>query len=290
MFRGCYVAIITPFKGDKIDEQGLRDNLKFLIDSGVAGIVPCGTTGETPTLSHDEWQTVIKITVEESRGKVQVIAGAGTNSTRKTIKNLEALKDVGVDAALVVTPYYNKPTQDGLFSHFIEIGKVGVPIVAYNVPGRTGCNLLPETLTRIADKSKSLVAVKEASGSLDAASRIANLLGDRIAILSGDDSLTLPMLAVGARGVVSVLGNIVPGELVAMINAYFGGDTEKARKIHLRFFNLTKLLFIETNPIPVKKGAELLGMAAGKPRLPLVEISRDKARLLDQELKRLGLK
>lgn len=289
MFKGCYVAVITPFKGDEFDEDGMRQNIRFLIESGVAGLVPCGTTGETPTLTHDEWLRVIKITVEEARGEVQVIAGAGTNSTKKTMENLEALKKLKIDAALVVTPYYNKPTQEGLFNHFIETGKVGIPIVAYNVPGRTGCNILPETLTRIADKSKALVAVKEASGSLDAVSKIAKLLGDRIDILSGDDSLTLPMLSVGARGVISVVGNIVPKDIVTMINYYFDGRTEAAREIHLRLFNLTKLLFIETNPIPIKKAVGIMGMASGKPRLPLLELSSDQAKLLREEMKRLGL-
>ena len=288
MFKGIYVAIITPFKNGRIDEEGLRKNLKFLIQSGVAGIVPCGTTGETPTLSTDEWLRVIKITVEEVKGKAQVIAGAGTNSTEKTIRNLEKLADLGIDAALIVTPYYNKPTQEGLIQHYLELGKVGVPIVAYNVPGRTGCNLLPETIQRIAAKSEALVAVKEASGNLDAVSRLITLVGDRIDILSGDDSLTLPMLAVGAKGVISVVANIFPAELVQMIDCFFKGEIETAREIHLRLFPLTKLLFIETNPIPIKKAMELIGMAAGKPRLPLVEMSEANTRLLEEELKRLG--
>ncbi|RKX68767.1 4-hydroxy-tetrahydrodipicolinate synthase [candidate division WOR-3 bacterium] len=288
MFKGIYVAIITPFKNGRIDEEGLRKNLKFLIQSGVAGIVPCGTTGETPTLSTDEWLRVIKITVEEVKGKAQVIAGAGTNSTEKTIRNLEKLADLGIDAALIVTPYYNKPTQEGLIQHYLELGKVGVPIVAYNVPGRTGCNLLPETIQRIAAKSEALVAVKEAGGNLDAVSRLITLVGDRIDILSGDDSLTLPMLAVGAKGVISVVANIFPAELVQMIDCFFKGEIETAREIHLRLFPLTKLLFIETNPIPIKKAMELIGMAAGKPRLPLVEMSEANTRLLEEELKRLG--
>ncbi|HID32823.1 MAG TPA: 4-hydroxy-tetrahydrodipicolinate synthase, partial [bacterium (Candidatus Stahlbacteria)] len=269
--------------------KGLRKNLRFLVEGGVAGIVPCGTTGETPALSRDEWIKVIRITVEEVRGRAKIVAGAGTNSTMKTIENLKVVKDLGVDGALVVTPYYNKPTQEGLFKHFVEIAQVGVPIVAYNVPGRTGCNLQPETIIRICEHSEMVVAVKEASGNLDAVSKIAAELGDRINLLSGDDSLTLPMLAVGAKGVISVLANIVPTELVEMVDAFKAGDAGKARHIHLNYFNLTKLLFIETNPIPIKKAMDLLGLAAGPPRLPLVEMGPDNTLKLRKEMERLGL-
>ena len=289
MFKGCYVATITPFKDGEVDEEGMRQNLRFLIEAGVAGLVPCGTTGETPTLTHDEWARVIKIAIEEAKGKVQIIAGAGTNSTKKTIANLETLQKMEIDGALIVTPYYNKPTQQGLVDHYVEIGKVGVPIVAYNVPGRTGCNILPETAARISDKSEALVAIKEASGNLDAVSRIATLLRNRIDILSGDDSLTLPMLAVGGVGVISVLGNIAPQDLVRMIDLFFKGDTRAAREIHLRYFNLIKLLFIETNPIPVKKAASLMNMAAGIPRLPLVEMTEQATQKLRAEMQKVGL-
>ncbi|HIE05827.1 MAG TPA: 4-hydroxy-tetrahydrodipicolinate synthase [bacterium (Candidatus Stahlbacteria)] len=289
MFKGCYVATITPFKDGEVDEEGMRQNLRFLIEAGVAGLVPCGTTGETPTLTHDEWARVIKIAIEEAKGKVQIIAGAGTNSTKKTIANLETLQKMEIDGALIVTPYYNKPTQQGLVDHYVEIGKVGVPIVAYNVPGRTGCNILPETAARISDKSEALVAIKEASGNLDAVSRIATLLRNRIDILSGDDSLTLPMLAVGGVGVISVLGNIAPQDLVRMIDLFFKGDTRAAREIHLRYLNLIKLLFIETNPIPVKKAASLMNMAAGIPRLPLVEMTEQATQKLRAEMQKVGL-
>jgi 4-hydroxy-tetrahydrodipicolinate synthase len=290
MYKGSYVAIVTPFKDNKLDEVGLKKNLQFLIKKGSSGIVACATTGESPSLSDSDFERVIKIAVQESADKVPVIAGAGTNSTGKTIKLIKAAQNYGAQAALVVTPYYNKPTQEGLYQHYQKISEESdLPIIVYNVPSRTGCNILPVTVARLARECKNIVGLKSASGSLDQVSEVQKLCGDDFDILSGDDSLTFPMLAIGAKGVISVIANILPSEVATMCDLFFQGDIKAARQIHLKLFPLIKALFIETNPIPVKKAMELMGMPAGKPRLPLVEMSKQNTALLKKALIEFGI-
>jgi len=291
MDKGCYAAIITPFKKDNtFDESGLKKNLKFLLENGCAGIVACATTGESPVLSEEEYEEITRICVEVAKGKVPVIIGAGTNSTTKTIKLIHRAKEYGVDGVLVVTPYYSRPTQEGLYEHYRAISTESeLPIIIYNVPGRTGTNILPKTVARLANDCKNIVAIKEASGSLDQVSEVVGLLGEDFDVLSGDDSLTLPMLALGAKGVISVIANILPKDVATMCQLFFEGKIDSAKKIHLKMFPLMKALFSETNPVPVKKAMELMGMPAGKPRLPLVEMSAENAIVLKNRLLEYGI-
>jgi 4-hydroxy-tetrahydrodipicolinate synthase len=291
MYKGSYVAIVTPFKDNKLDEKGLRRNIKFLLEKGSSGIVACATTGESPSLSDDEFEMVIRICVEETMGKVPVIGGAGTNSTTKTIKLICRAANCGAKAALVVTPYYNKPTQEGLYQHYRKVSKESsIPIIIYNVPSRTGCNILPKTVARLAEDCKNIVGIKEASGRLDQVSEIQRHCGNGFDILSGDDSLTFPMLAIGAKGVISVVANILPQDVAAMCRLFFEKKIEEARKIHLKLFPVVKALFIETNPIPVKRAMEFMGMPAGRPRLPLIEMGSRNAQLLKKALVEYGIK
>jgi len=282
LLKGCFVAIVTPFDArGLLDEVALRNNIDFLIAEGVAGIVPCGTTGESPTLSWEEHNRVVDITVEQTAKRVVVIAGAGSNNTAEAINAADHAKKIGADAILSITPYYNKPTQEGLFRHFKAIAeKVDIPIVVYNVPGRTGVNLKPETLERLC-AFDNITTIKEASGDIHQVSEIHRRLGDRITILSGDDSLTLPMLTLGAKGVISVVGNIVPNKMATMISLFEKGDLAGALSIHEELLPLCDAMFIETNPIPVKTAMNLIGMRAGTLRLPLVEMEKhNKEKLL----------
>jgi 4-hydroxy-tetrahydrodipicolinate synthase len=254
----------------QVDEAGLRSNIEFLINHGVAGIVPCGTTGESATLSWDEHNRVVDIALEQVKGRVQVIAGAGSNNTRESIEAAKHAEQKGAQAILCITPYYNKPTQEGLFQHYKMIAsKVDIPIVLYNVPGRTGVNMLPQTVERLCE-FKSIVAVKEASGNLLQVSEIHKRCGDRLAIVSGDDALTLPILACGGKGVISVVANIWPQKMVAMINAFDKGDMALALQLHETLLPVSNAMFIETSPGPVKTAMNHLGLAAGTLRLPLV--------------------
>ncbi len=279
--KGCFVAIVTPFTADgQIDEAGLRKNIDFLLARGVAGIVPCGTTGESATLSWEEHLRVVDIAISQAKGKVQVIAGAGSNNTKESIEAAAHAKEVGADAILCITPYYNKPTQEGLYQHFKTIAtSVDIPVVLYNVPGRTGVNMLPETVERLCDY-ENIVAVKEASGDVTQSSEIHRRCGDRIAILSGEDSLTLPILSVGGSGVISVVANIAPSKMAALVQAYESGDVVKARAVHEELLPICKALFIETNPIPVKTAMGHLGLAGGPLRLPLVNMGEDNKKQL----------
>jgi 4-hydroxy-tetrahydrodipicolinate synthase len=277
MFDGTHVAMVTDFKRGELDLDGVRSLARRLIDGGVTGLVPAGCTGEAATLSTDERIAMIKAVLEE-RGtdtRVKVIPGTGTNATASSIDLTQAAEDLGADAAMLITPYYNKPTQAGLVRHYETVAaKVKIPIVLYNVPGRTGVNMLPETVAELA-KIENVVAVKEASGSVDQVSRI--IAGSDITVLSGDDSLTLPMLSVGARGVVSVVANLVPSEVSRMVSAFLKGAVAEAREIHLKLLPLMHVLFVETNPGPVKAALAMLGHGSGEMRLPLVSIS-DKSR------------
>ncbi len=269
MLEGTFVAVITPFADEKIDEPALGRLIDWLLAEGVDGLVPCGTTGETPSLTDTEWQRVAALVIERTAGRVPVIVGTGTNSTAVSITRTRIARELGATAAMVVTPYYNKPQQEGLLRHVVAIADaVDFPLVVYNVPSRTGVNLAPETARRMVEQAP-VVAIKESSGSLDQVSELVLAVGDRCAILSGDDSLTLPILAVGGRGVISVLANIAPAAMVAMVRAALGGDLERARQLHLELFPLARALFIETNPVPVKAAAELLGLCRAEVRLPL---------------------
>ncbi|MBN1307647.1 MAG: 4-hydroxy-tetrahydrodipicolinate synthase [Chitinispirillaceae bacterium] len=280
--KGCYVACVTPFTSNgQVSEPALRSHINFLISHGVAGIVPCGTTGESATLSWEEHNRIVDITIEECRGKVAVVAGAGSNNTAESIHAALHAQEKGADAILCITPYYNKPTQEGLFQHYRGIAKkVDIPIVVYNVPGRTGVNLQPDTLERLC-AFPTIVAVKEASGNIGQVSEIHRRCGDRLTILSGDDGLTLPMLSVGASGVISVVANIVPQRMVALLEGFFACNLSEALRLHEVLLPLCDAMFFETNPIPVKTAMNLIGMNAGTLRLPLVDMAKhNKERLV----------
>lgn len=289
ILRGCYVAIVTPFDDNgKVNDPVLRSNIEFLIGKGVAGVVPCGTTGESPTLSWEEHNHVVDVTLDAVKGRVQVIAGAGSNNTAEALAAAKHAKQMGADAILSITPYYNKPTQEGLFQHFKTIAtQVDIPIVVYNVPGRTGVNLMPATLERLCE-FKNIVAVKEASGNVLQISEIHRRCGDRLTILSGDDALTLPILVCGGSGVISVVGNFAPDRMTAIINAFFNGDMKKALALHEELMPVSQAMFIETNPIPVKTAMNLLGMNAGSLRLPMVPMSESNKKELIAVLQKHG--
>jgi len=282
-FKGCYVAIVTPFKADGgLDEVGLRSNIDYLIDNGVSGLVPCGTTGESATLSWDEHMRVVDVTIEQADKRVQVIAGAGSNNTAEAVEAAVHAKKSGADAILTITPYYNKPSQEGLYRHFSMIAeKADAPMVLYNVPGRTGVNMLPETVERLSGLPQ-VAAIKEASGNLTQISEIHRLCGDRITILSGDDALTLPILACGGTGVISVTGNILPSKMSEMVRLWLSGDHAGALKIHDELLPISQAVFIETSPVPVKACMTEAGLAAGPVRLPLAPmLEGNKKKLLD---------
>ena len=289
VLHGCYVAIVTPFteKGE-VNEEALRSHVEFLIEKGVAGVVPCGTTGESATLSWEEHNRVVDIVIEQARGRVQVIAGAGSNNTAESLAAARHACEIGADAILSITPYYNRPTQEGLYQHFAAIAtQVEIPTVVYNVPSRTSVNLLPETVERLCS-FKNIVAVKEASGSIVQVSEIHRRCGERITILSGDDPLTLPILACGGKGVISVVANIAPEKMIALIKAFTAGETARALALHEELLPLSQSMFIETNPIPVKTAMNLLGMNAGPLRLPLTSMSERNKQELASVLQRCG--
>jgi 4-hydroxy-tetrahydrodipicolinate synthase len=280
MFTGSYVALITPFRDGRVDEDALRALVEFQIGRGTNGIVPCGTTGEAATLSSDEWVLVVRTVVEQVGGRVPVVAGTGGNDTARTIARTCLARELGADGALVVAPYYNKPTQEGLYQHFSTVARQGrLPVILYNVPGRTGVNVLPETVVRLADEP-NIVAVKEASGSLDQVSQIVLEAGSRLAVFSGDDALALPAVSIGAMGVVSVVANVAPEPVARMIASARGGDLATAARLHQELFPLARALFLESNPIPVKAAAAWLGLCADELRLPLTSLSdANRARL-----------
>lgn len=287
-FHGAITALVTPFKNGKIDEKAFRAIIEHQIRSGIDGLVPCGTTGESPTLTHEEHKRVIRIVVETSNGRVPVIAGTGSNSTAEAVELTRYAKKAGADGALLVTPYYNKPTQQGLYLHFQTIAKsVDIPVILYNIPGRSVVNISPETIARLA-KISNIVGVKEATGSMDQASHIRSLCN--LTILSGDDSLTLPLMSIGAKGVISVIANLLPEALSEMVDSYFAGDHKKAMEVHYKLFPLCRAMFIETNPIPVKRAMKLAGRCSDEVRLPLSPIQPGNEKLLVQALKAYGVK
>jgi len=289
MFTGSMTALVTPLRDGEFDEKAFRDLIEFQIAGGTDGLVPCGTTGESATLSHEEHDRVVEVCVRAVAGRVPVIAGAGSNSTREALRLTRHAKDVGADAALLITPYYNKPTQEGLFRHFAHVAeRVDIPIVLYNVPGRTGVNLLPETVERLA-AIPNIVAIKEATADLRQASRIIELCGDRIAVISGDDFTVLPMLAIGGRGVISVVTNIAPALMARLVDSFAAGDLAAARDAHYRLLPLSEAMFIETNPIPVKTALALMGRIAPEFRLPMCPMSEKHRERLAAVLRAAGL-
>ena len=275
MFKGSYVALVTPFKKGKIDEKKFAELVEFQIKNGTDGIVPCGCTGEAATMSHKEQKSLMELCVDIVDRRVLVVAGAGSNNTAEALDLSKHAKKAGCDGILSITPYYNKPTPEGQYRHYETIAKnVDIPVMLYNVPSRTGISILPSTVARLA-KIDNIVAIKEAAGSLDQVSQIIALAGSDITVLSGDDSLTLPMMAVGAKGVVSVAANVVPKEIHNMVSAFLNGNLEEAKYIHYEVLELCKALFIETNPIPVKTALKLMGMLNGEMRLPLCRMEKD---------------
>jgi len=273
MFKGSIVAIVTPFKNGAVDEEKLRELVEFQISGGTDAIVPCGTTGESSTLDYEEHDRVIEIVIQQVGKRVPVIAGTGSNSTAETIELTRKAKELGADGCLLVTPYYNKPTQEGLYRHYTAIADaVDIPQILYNVPGRTAVNLLPETVALLAEHS-NIVAIKEATGSLQQASEILALAGDKIDVFSGDDFITFPMMTCGAKGVISVTANIMPAEIAALVDAFRVGDLEKARQLHLRLLMINSAMFVESNPVPVKTALGLMGKCSDEVRLPLCPMS-----------------
>ena len=289
MFKGSIVAIVTPFKNGQVDENAYRKLIEFQIENGTSAIVPCGTTGESATLGVNEHAQVIDIAVAAVNKRVPVIAGTGGNSTREAIELSKHAKEVGADATLQVTPYYNKPTQEGLFRHYEAILKeVPLPQVLYNVPGRTSVNLLPETVARLA-KFPEIVAIKEASGNVGQMADVVRMAGENITLLSGDDNLTLPVLAIGGKGVVSVAANIVPADTANLVKAWAEGNVEEAKALFYKLLPLCKAMFFETNPIPVKTSAALMGLIRDEMRLPMCPMDPSNLEKLKTVLTDYGL-
>jgi 4-hydroxy-tetrahydrodipicolinate synthase len=287
-FAGLSVAIVTPFKNGKLDVDRLKEQIEFQVEAGTNCVVPCGTTGESPTLSHPEHERVISETIQIAAGRIKVMAGTGSNSTHEAISLTEWAAKEGADATLQVAPYYNKPTQEGLFQHYKAISEsINIPICVYNIPGRTGKNIEPETIARIGEFG-NVTMVKEATGSLDQASQILSLTN--LTVLSGDDSLTLPLLSIGAEGVVSVVGNIVPRDMIAMVKAFMSGDTIEAQRWHMKLFPLCRdMLGLATNPIPLKAAMAEVGRDSGELRLPMTALDDKQLESLRQTLTTYGI-
>lgn len=288
-FAGLSVAIVTPFVDGKLCLETLKQQIEFQIDAGTTCVVPCGTTGESPTLTHPEHERVIAETIQIAAGRIKVMAGTGSNSTAEAISLTERAAKEGADASLQVAPYYNKPTQEGFYQHYRAISEaVDIPHCIYNIPGRSGKNIEPDTIARIASDCQNMVMVKEATGSLDQASQV--LATTDLTVLSGDDSLTIPLMSVGAEGVVSVVGNIVPRDVIEMVNSFREGDIERAQQLHLKLFPLCRdLLSIATNPIPVKAAMAELGRDTGELRLPMTPLDADQLKFLRATIETYGL-
>ena len=289
--KGLFTAVITPFdeKG-KVDEEGLRGNIEFQLENGVDGVVPVGTTGESATLSEEEHKRVVEITIDQVNGRALVLAGTGSNNTAEAIDYTRHAKDAGADAALMISPYYNKPTQEGIYQHYKKVAEsVDIPIILYTVPGRTMVNIEPETTKRLSE-IPNIVGIKDASGNLNQISKEILLCGEDFVVLSGDDSLNLPIISLGGKGAISVVSNIAPREMGGLVREALNGNFTEAMKLHYRLYPLSKVLFIETNPAPVKAAMNMMGLAAGNPRLPLVPVRKDseeKIRGVLEELKLL---
>ena len=289
MFEGVYPAVITPFLSDpqqSLDLEGFRSNIEALLAAGVHGIVPTGSTGESATLSFEEHERVVEVAVETAGGKIPVLAGTGSNNTAEALRFTRAAKEIGADGALLISPYYNKPNRAGLFQHFTKIADLDIPVVLYNVPGRTGQNLAPDLVIELATHP-NIVGIKEASGNVGQVSQIIEgTLDEEFAVISGDDNLTLPILALGGEGVISVAANVEPVRMVRLYEAFRAGDWTGALELHYELSPLFRALFIDTNPIPVKKAVGLRGMAAGPVRLPLSDLDDEKTEVLAEVLSR----
>lgn len=289
MFHGSIVAIVTPFKKGKVDEKAFGELIDFHLRSGTHGIVPCGTTGESATLSHEEHKRVVELAVKMAGGRIPVIAGTGSNSTEEAIAFTRHAKAAGAAGALLITPYYNKPTQEGLYQHYKAVAKaVDLPLVLYNIPGRTGVNMLPATVARLMEFD-NIIGIKEGTGSLQQISDLVQLCGERLVILSGDDFTALPTMAVGGKGVISVTANIAPADMAQMMEAAARGDYGRAKKLHDQLYPLHQVMFVETNPIPVKAALALMGKCADEVRLPLWRMSDENLKKLKTAMKRYGL-
>lgn len=290
MFTGTYTAIVTPFKNGQVDEPAFRNLIQFQIENGVDGIVPAGTTGEAATLDFDEHLRVIEIAVQEARGRCKIIAGTGSNSTQEAVELTQGAEKLGVDAALLASPYYNKPTQEGVYRHYKKISELtSLKLMLYNVPSRTAGEIGVETCARLATDCANIVSIKEAGGSAERVAALRKILPQEFTILSGDDGLTLPFMAVGAVGVVSVASNVIPRQIVDMVNVFLAGRSADALKIHLRYLQLFKDLFIESNPIPVKTALYFMGMIENEFRLPLCEIGKANQSKLHETIASLKL-
>ena len=290
MFTGTYTAIVTPFKNGRVDEPALARLIQAQIKGGVDGIVPVGTTGESPTVDYDEHIRIIELSVKNAAGKIKVLAGTGANSTSEAIYLTQAAERVGADGSLQVAPYYNKPSPEGLYQHFKAVAReTKLPIVLYSIPGRCGIEIAVDTVKRLAADCQNIVGIKEAGGSADRVSQLRAALGAKFTILSGDDSLTLPFMSVGAQGVISVASNVIPREVSQMVNAFARGDVKKAAQLHAKFYPVFKDLFLETNPVPVKAALAMLGVVAEEYRLPLVAMSAANRAKLKATLKACGI-
>ncbi len=289
IFRGSMVALVTPFKNGKIDEKALKRLVEFHIENGTSALVPCGTTGESATLSYEEHDKVIELTIKFANGRIPVIAGTGSNSTEEAIVLTKHARKAGADASLQVSPYYNRPTQKGLYLHFKEIAKaVDIPIIVYNIASRTGVNIEPETFAKLAE-IKNIIGVKESSGSLEQMARIKKVCPKEFLLISGDDALTLPVMAIGGVGIISVVANIIPRDVADMTAAFAKGDLNKARDLHYKMLPLVKAVFIETNPIPVKTAMGLMKLCEPDMRLPLCEMMPENKEKLVREMKEYRL-
>ena len=288
MLKGSFVALVTPFKKDgEINEESMRFLIDWQIKNKTDGILVCGTTGESATLSHAEHKQVVKLAVEHAKGRIPILAGAGSNSTKEALDLALFAQSVKADAILMITPYYNKPTQEGLYQHYTTVAKeVSLPLIIYNVPGRTGSNILPETVARIYKDAKSIIGIKEASGNMDQITRLMSLVDRDFLLLSGSDELNLPILSVGGRGAVSVLANIAPVQTRNLVDNFLKGNIDEARKLQLDLYDLIKMLFIETNPIPVKTSLGLMGLIEPNLRLPLCGLSDESLKRLKSTLKK----
>jgi 4-hydroxy-tetrahydrodipicolinate synthase len=286
MFSGTFTALVTPFRNGEVDVEALEGMVEFQIQHGVSGLVPCGTTGETPAMSEAEDRVVVGTVVRIANGRVPIIAGTGSNSTDMAIKYTKMAQEVGADGSLQVAPYYNKPTQEGLYRHFAAIAEsTALPLVLYNIPGRTGVTISADTIARLAE-IPNIVGVKDSTLSMNMISDVIRLCGEEFDVLSGDDPMTLPLVALGGRGVISVASNVAPGAVSDMVRAVLEGDWERGRELHYELLPLFRALFVETNPIPVKTAASLLGLCSDEMRLPLVPMEGENLRALQETLDR----
>lgn len=289
MFSGAFTAIVTPFKDGNVDEEGLRQLIRFGIDGGVSGFVPCGTTGESPTLTHEEHNRVVELVVKEIAGQVKVIAGTGSNSTAEAVSLSRHARHVGADAVLLVNPYYNKPTQEGLYQHFKTVAEAAdIPVILYNIPGRTAVNVENTTMERLS-RVPNIVGVKEASGNITQMSEVIRLCGSNFDVLSGDDQMTFPLMALGGRGVISVVTNVAPDRMSALVNHMLEGRIKEARALHFDLSELCQAMFLETNPIPVKAALGLMGKIRPEYRLPLCPLSPTNIERLKTVMQKTGL-